>query len=159
MATPSCLFSPSRLLIRRASCPLSTRRMRDEVTRRRAGIPRKEAQKWAAFFLGLFHGLGFSGGLLETKREMQTRTILLAFSIGIELWHQIPVIPLFGLMKAARQSQAASVKGNATSNGVLGDRSRSDCIAGVYYLCLTLVGFHMRNAMENGGKRVFVRFN
>jgi hypothetical protein len=32
----------------------------------------------AAFFFGLFHGLGFAGGLLEVMREMQIGTMLLA---------------------------------------------------------------------------------
>jgi HupE / UreJ protein len=62
----------------------------------------------AAFFFGLFHGLGFAGGLLEAMREMQTGTMLLAilaFSIGVEFGYQMVVLPLFGFLKAARHSQ------------------------------------------------------
>jgi hydrogenase/urease accessory protein HupE len=61
----------------------------------------------AAFFFGLFHGLGFAGGLLEAMREMQTGTMLLAilaFSIGIELGHQMVVLPLFAIL--SHQSRA-----------------------------------------------------
>jgi hypothetical protein len=64
---------------------------------------RSRATGWsrlgAAIFFGLFHGLGFAGGLFEAMREMQTGTMLLAilaFSIGIEFGHQMVVIPLFG---------------------------------------------------------------
>ena len=41
----------------------------------------------AAFFFGLFHGLGFAGGLLDAMGEMPSATmllVLLAFRIGVE---------------------------------------------------------------------------
>jgi hypothetical protein len=56
-------------LIRRASCPLSTRRMRDEVTRRRAGIPRKEAQK-LAFHVGYVMRVFRQSAILLRTEEM-----------------------------------------------------------------------------------------
>jgi hypothetical protein len=62
----------------------------------------------AAFFFGLFHGLGFAGGLLETMQEMHGTTIFLAilgFSIGVELAHQMVVLPLFGGLKLLRHSR------------------------------------------------------
>ncbi len=70
------------------------------------------AQGWsrlaAAFFFGLFHGLGFAGGLLDAMREMQTGAMLLAivaFSLGLEAGHQLVVLPLFALLKVARRTR------------------------------------------------------
>jgi hydrogenase/urease accessory protein HupE len=97
----------------------------------------------AAFFFGLFHGLGFAGGLLEAMREMQTGTMLLAilaFSIGIELGHQMVVLPLFGFLKAARQSQADAVRRTHLPMAFQRIGSAVISLAGVYYLCLALTG-------------------
>ena len=50
------------------------------------------------FFFGLFHGLGFAGGLLDAMREMPSGTMfvaIFAFSLGIEAGHQMVVLPLF----------------------------------------------------------------
>lgn len=55
-----------------------------------------------AFFFGLFHGLGFAGGLLEAMQGMTGLTVglaILAFSAGVELGHQMVVLPLFGLLR------------------------------------------------------------
>ena len=57
----------------------------------------------AAFFFGLFHGLGFAGGLLNAMREMPGATMflaILAFSVGVEAGHQMVVLPLFAFLKA-----------------------------------------------------------
>lgn len=59
-----------------------------------------------AFFFGLFHGLGFAGGLLDAMSGMAGVSIALAiaaFSIGVELGHQCVVLPLFGLVKLTSQ--------------------------------------------------------
>jgi hypothetical protein len=77
------------------------------------GRARGRGRLGAAFFFGLFHGLGFAGGLLEAMREMQTGTMLLAilaFSIGIELGHQMVVLPLFGILKTAGHWQPDAVR-------------------------------------------------
>jgi HupE/UreJ protein len=58
-----------------------------------------------AFFFGLFHGLGFAGGLLEAMEGMAGLTIglaILAFSVGIEIGHQVVVLPVFALLKVLR---------------------------------------------------------
>jgi hydrogenase/urease accessory protein HupE len=97
----------------------------------------------AAFFFGLFHGLGFAGGLLEAMREMQTGTMLLAilaFSIGIELGHQMVVLPLFGFLKAARHLQPDAVRRTHLSMAFQRIGSAVISLAGVYYLCLALTG-------------------
>ena len=66
---------------------------------------RGAARLGVAFFFGLFHGLGFAGGLLAAMEGMAGVTVglaILAFSLGIELGHQIVVLPIFGVLKAAR---------------------------------------------------------
>lgn len=50
------------------------------------------------FFFGLFHGLGFAGGLLEAMAGLSVQTIgfaIVAFSLGVEFGHQIVVLPVF----------------------------------------------------------------
>ncbi|HUO10764.1 MAG TPA: HupE/UreJ family protein [Phycisphaerae bacterium] len=97
----------------------------------------------AAFFFGLFHGLGFAGGLLEAMREMPSGTMLLAicaFSVGVEAGHQLVVLPSFGLLKAARHGQADVVTRARLSMAFQRIGSAGICVAGAYYLCLALAG-------------------
>src|SRR5262249_27352045 len=61
-----------------------------------------------AFFFGLFHGLGFAGGLLSATQGMAGLAILIAiaaFSLGVELGHQMVVLPLFVGLKLAGATQ------------------------------------------------------
>jgi hydrogenase/urease accessory protein HupE len=58
-----------------------------------------------AFFFGLFHGLGFAGGLLEAMQGMSSRALVFAlvgFSAGVEAGQQIVVLPTFYVLKIAR---------------------------------------------------------
>jgi hydrogenase/urease accessory protein HupE len=58
-----------------------------------------------AFFFGLFHGLGFAGGLLEAMQGMSSRALvfaLIGFSAGVEAGHQVVVLPTFCALKMAR---------------------------------------------------------
>lgn len=51
-----------------------------------------------AFAFGLFHGLGFAGGLLEAMASLPPSALghaLAAFSVGVEAGHQVVVIPVF----------------------------------------------------------------
>ena len=60
-----------------------------------------------AFAFGLFHGLGFAGGLKEAMAGMPGAGLaaaLIGFSIGVEIGHQMVVLPLFGMMAAGRKS-------------------------------------------------------
>jgi hydrogenase/urease accessory protein HupE len=88
-----------------------------------------------AFGFGLFHGLGFAGGLLETMEAMQGATVALAiaaFSLGVEIGHQLVVLPLYGALSLLRRkavSPAAWLK-RYGSVGV--------SIAGAYYLAAAL---------------------
>ena len=96
-----------------------------------------------AFFFGLFHGLGFAGGLLEAMENLPGVAVTLAiaaFSIGVELGHQAVVLPLFFGMKWLRASRPdARARAQAT---VLTLRYGSVVIslAGIYYLAVALHG-------------------
>jgi hydrogenase/urease accessory protein HupE len=97
----------------------------------------------AAFFFGLFHGLGFARGLIEAMQEMQTGTMLLAicaFSLGIEIGHQMIVLPLFALLKIARRTQSDEGARTKISIAIQRIGSAAISIAGMYYLCLALKG-------------------
>lgn len=62
-----------------------------------------------AFGFGLFHGLGFAGGLLDAMAELPLRSALIAiaaFSLGVEIGHQLVVLPAFyGLTRLRRHHQ------------------------------------------------------
>ena len=101
----------------------------------------KQAKGWSrlavAFGFGLFHGLGFAGGLLDAMQEMSGLTIVLAiaaFSLGVEIGHQMIVLPLFGVLKLARQIRAEHAERDRVS--LLAQRYGSGviCVAGMYYL-------------------------
>ncbi len=58
-----------------------------------------------AFGFGLIHGLGFAGGLLDAMAGLPPVGVwiaLVAFSLGVEIGHQIVVLPLFGLLTLGR---------------------------------------------------------
>jgi hydrogenase/urease accessory protein HupE len=91
----------------------------------------------AAFFFGLFHGLGFAGGLLDAMQQMQGATILLAilaFSVGVEAGHQMVVIPLFAILKIARHSRETSLAKDRFSFAVQRLGSAAISLAGMFYL-------------------------
>ena len=107
----------------------------------------RQARGWsrlgAAFFFGLFHGLGFAGGLLDAMREMQSGTMflaILAFSIGIETGHQMVVLPLFAALKTVRSAQSNVVARTHLSMTIQRIGSAGISAAGIYYLCLALTG-------------------
>jgi len=59
-----------------------------------------------AFLFGLFHGLGFAGGLLAAMEGMAGVAIgvaIAAFSVGVEVGHQLVVLPVFGLLTLTRR--------------------------------------------------------
>ncbi|MDB5320799.1 MAG: hypothetical protein JWN40_2430 [Phycisphaerales bacterium] len=95
----------------------------------------------AAFFFGLFHGLGFAGGLLDAMREMPVSSTLVAiaaFSVGVELGHQMIVLPLFAGLKLARQTRADEAAKDRLS--LLAQRlgSAAVSLAGMFYLVVAL---------------------
>lgn len=105
-----------------------------------------QAKGWsrlgAAFFFGLFHGLGFAGGLLDAMREMPGSTMILAlagFSIGVEVGHQIVVLPLFAFLKTARSLRTTDASRTSFTMAFQRCGSALISVAGVYYLCLALI--------------------
>ena len=99
---------------------------------------RGAARLGIAFFFGLFHGLGFAGGLLAAMEGMTGLTIglaILAFSLGIELGHQVVVVPIFGGLKLIRRLHTNSVP---VSEYALRYGSAVICAAGIFYLVAAL---------------------
>jgi hydrogenase/urease accessory protein HupE len=97
----------------------------------------------AAFFFGLFHGLGFAGGLLDAMRQMQCGSMLvalLAVSIGVEAGHQMVVLPLFACLKTLRRTRPDPVLRTRLMMRLQRIGSAAISVAGVYYLCLALTG-------------------
>lgn len=99
------------------------------------------ARLGAAFVFGLLHGLAFAGGLLEVMHQMPTSTIVLAiagFSAGVEVGHQLVLLPLFAVLKAIRRLPAPSVRNPAARALRIG--SGAIAVAGLYYFGLALSG-------------------
>jgi len=89
-----------------------------------------------AFGFGLIHGLGFAGGLLEAMEGLPAIGIwiaLAAFSLGVEIGHQIVVVPLFGLLALGRRELRETFQRGAVRYG-----SVLISICGGYYLFLSV---------------------
>jgi hypothetical protein len=98
----------------------------------------------AAFFFGLFHGLGFAGGCLEAMEGMQSTTIMLAiaaFSLGVEIGHQVVVLPVFGLLTLLRRAQKSPEKVETFNRVSLKYGSLMISAAGLFYLVTALGWF------------------
>jgi hydrogenase/urease accessory protein HupE len=89
-----------------------------------------------AFGFGLFHGLGFAGGLLEAMEDLPgvaIATAIVAFSVGVELGHQVVVLPLFFGLKSKRRPASA-----VRPEWIERYASAVVCFAGIYYLAASL---------------------
>ena len=91
-----------------------------------------------AFFFGLFHGLGFAGGLLSAMEGMAGLAVglaIAAFSAGVEIGHQMVVLSIFFGLKTMRRriSQAALIPERVLRYG-----SAGICAAGMFYLVAAL---------------------
>jgi hypothetical protein len=85
-----------------------------------------------AFGFGLVHGLGFAGGLRDSMGDLGLHamiTALIAFSIGVEIGHQVVVLPLFGALKLGDWKFPPAFRA-----GLLRYGSIMISIAGAYYL-------------------------
>ena len=94
-----------------------------------------------AFFFGLFHGLGFAGGLLSAMEGMAGMTVglaIIAFSVGVELGHQIVVLPVFCALKLARATQPHEAGRNRITARALRYGSAAISMAGIFYLIAAL---------------------
>jgi hydrogenase/urease accessory protein HupE len=70
----------------------------------------RQSRGWSrlaiAFAFGLFHGLGFAGGLVDAMEGMPSINLaaaLLCFTIGVEVAHQLLIVPLFFALKLVRR--------------------------------------------------------
>lgn len=90
-----------------------------------------------AFFFGLFHGLGFAGGLVSAMEGMPGVAVgvaIASFSAGVEIGHQIVVAPLFiGLLLMRRRKGPTGV-----AERVLRYGSAGISLAGGVYLIAAL---------------------
>ena len=94
-----------------------------------------------AFGFGLFHGLGFAGGLLEAMAGLPQAAIIsaiVAFSIGVELGHQTVVLPLFGTLKLVRARHGTDVANDTRTERMRQAGSAVIGAAGMFYLVAAL---------------------
>jgi hydrogenase/urease accessory protein HupE len=96
-----------------------------------------------AFGFGLFHGLGFAGGLADAMSDMPTShlaTALVAFTIGVELSHQMLIVPLYFCLKPFRPDRAEMRVETAVIRlpAALRIMSFAISLAGMAYLVLAL---------------------
>jgi len=94
-----------------------------------------------AFFFGLFHGLGFAGGLLAAMEGMPTQALALAiigFSVGVEIGHQVVVLPTFVALKLARGWRGKSPQSEVRTQLFSRLGSAAISIAGAAYLVAAL---------------------
>jgi len=94
------------------------------------------ARLLVAFGFGLVHGLGFAGGLLNAMAGLPSIGIwiaLVAFSLGVEIGHQVVVLPLFGLLGLSRRRLDSGFHAQTLRCG-----SAVISCCGVYYLVVAL---------------------
>ena len=89
----------------------------------------------AAFGFGLFHGLGFAGGLKDAMAGLPNIALwsaLGSFSLGVEMGHQLVVIPLFLLLFTAKNWRAEAPR-ITMANRTRQIASSAICLAGTYF--------------------------
>jgi HupE / UreJ protein len=94
-----------------------------------------------AFGFGLFHGLGFAGGLLSAMEGMAgvaIVTAIAAFSFGVEIGHQIVALPLFGVLKITRAYSSSAADPEWIPRWATSVGSSAICAAGLVYLVAAL---------------------
>ena len=94
-----------------------------------------------AGIFGLFHGLGFAGGLREAlagtaETHVQLGYALAAFSLGVELGHQLVILPTFLLLSVVRRRWARA--GQAQVSPPVRWASAAVGASGLVYLVLAL---------------------
>jgi hypothetical protein len=91
-----------------------------------------------AYVFGLLHGLGLAGGLLDAMEGMASLTIglaIVAFSVGIEIGHQVVVVPIFALLKLLRSRHGTA---SHFAHGIFRYGSAAICLTGLVYLIAAL---------------------
>ena len=104
-----------------------------------------QARGWirlgVAFFFGLFHGLGFAGGLLEAMAGLPAVAIgiaLAGFSLGVETAQQAVVLPTFLVIKLLHSARPTISQAESAVLLVRRFGSIGIAICGVFYLCEAL---------------------
>jgi HupE / UreJ protein len=107
----------------------------------------ERARGWSrllvAFAFGLFHGLGFAGGLVEAMQGLPGLTVaaaIVAFSLGVELGHQVVALPLFCALRLARARHPADSAGARASAPAMRLGSALISLAGIFYFVTALRG-------------------
>jgi hypothetical protein len=93
-----------------------------------------------AFGFGLFHGLGFAGGLLDAMASLHGSSAVVAiasFSLGVEIGHQTVVLPLYFLLKGLRSKGVDPLTRDAFLRRM---GSGAIAAAGSFYLVAALRG-------------------
>lgn len=114
------------------------------------GRSRGAGRLGVAFFFGLFHGLGFAGGLLDAMSGMPGMAVslaILSFSIGVEIGHQCVVLPLFGLTRLVRAcswGNNETVSRDLAGEWILRGGSAIISAAGMFYFVAALTHFGLR---------------
>jgi len=100
----------------------------------------RRSRSWArlavAFGFGLVHGLGFAGGLLDAMAGLPATGIWIAlgaFSLGVEIGHQLVVLPLFAFLTLGRRFLHEGFAKPALRYGSL-----AISLCGAYYLCIAI---------------------
>lgn len=94
-----------------------------------------------AFFFGLFHGLGFAGGLLDAMSGLPGVAVglaIAAFSLGVECGHQLVVLPIFASRRLVRAALPAGGAASAWPALVPRCASAAISVAGSFYLYAAL---------------------
>ncbi len=94
-----------------------------------------------AFFFGLFHGLGFAGGLLAVMAELPGSSValaIIAFSAGVEIGHQCMILPLFGLTRLVRARSGRTRSAYPAGEFLFRGGSALICLFGFFYLVTAL---------------------
>ena len=107
------------------------------------GRPSREGHgpMWLAFGFGLFHGLGFAGGLLDAWPVRSGTSIvpaLTGFALGVEVGHQAVALPLFGLLQLARHRCTTSPHLGRSYQPLLRGSSVLVAAVGMVYLLAAL---------------------
>ena len=104
----------------------------------------RQANGWprlaVAFAFGLFHGLGYAGGLKDAMTDLPTTAFvaaLVGFTIGVELAHQLVIIPSYAALRAARDLSAPESQA-AIMRQIMRYGSVAVSVGGAYYLIQAL---------------------
>jgi hypothetical protein len=101
----------------------------------RPSTPLLSARLAVAFGGGLFHGLGFAGGLVAAMQGFAPTTMAAAiggFSVGVELGHQLVVLPMLLVLAGMRRWLPQRVAATVRGGGLV------ICAAGLWLLACTL---------------------